>query len=137
MAGAEPPCDARLLIGDKVVCEEPPGFEHQLDLGQEWKELTGLPFVFAAWMTGDGVDLRDLPDRLESAKRDGLAHLTQIVAKHAVPRGWPAGIAMQYLMIYLKFDVGDRELQAIARFHEMAALHGVIQKEPRALNLYR
>ncbi|MEL7239537.1 MAG: MqnA/MqnD/SBP family protein, partial [Planctomycetota bacterium] len=39
------PGEARLLIGDKVVCEEPVGFEHQLDLGHAWKELTGLPFV--------------------------------------------------------------------------------------------
>src|SRR5271155_606440 len=41
--------EARLLIGDKVVCEEPAGFAHQIDLGQAWKELTGLPFVFAVW----------------------------------------------------------------------------------------
>src|SRR5439155_16687175 len=47
---------ARLLIGDKVVCEEPTGFEHQLDLGAEWKAMTGLPFVFAVWMARDGVD---------------------------------------------------------------------------------
>ena len=35
-------CDARLLIGDKVVCEEPAGLEFQLDLGAAWKEMTSL-----------------------------------------------------------------------------------------------
>src|SRR3954462_8421594 len=39
--------DAVLLIGDKVVCDEPAGYRYQLDLGQGWKEMTGLPFVFA------------------------------------------------------------------------------------------
>src|SRR5258706_3626743 len=51
------PCDAKLLIGDKVVCEEPPGFEHQIDLGSAWRELTGLPLVFAVWNAGRGVGL--------------------------------------------------------------------------------
>ena len=32
--------DAQLLIGDKVICEEPAGYPHQLDLGQAWKDLT-------------------------------------------------------------------------------------------------
>src|ERR1039458_5236715 len=41
--------EARLLIGDKVVCEEPAGLAHHLDLGQAWKEFTGLPVVFATW----------------------------------------------------------------------------------------
>src|SRR5258706_5834298 len=41
------PCDAKLLIGDKVVCEEPPGFEHQVDLGAAWRGLSGRPVVFA------------------------------------------------------------------------------------------
>ena len=129
-------CDARLLIGDKVVCEEPAGFEHQVDLGAAWKELTGLPFVFAVWTARKGVDLGDLPARLEGAKREGLENVKQIVKRHAVPRGWPAGLAMQYLTVYLKFDVGARELEAISRFHELAARHGVIPPSVRPLELY-
>src|ERR1041385_5084871 len=99
------PAEARLLIGDKVVCEEPPGFEHQYDLGAEWKQLTGLPFVFAAWTAREGIDLGDLPQRLECAKRDGLANVRELIERHAVPRGWPAGLALQYLTVYLKFDI--------------------------------
>ena len=58
---SQQPGAARLLIGDKVVCEEPVGFDHQLDLGAAWKKMTGLPFVFATWMTLAGTDLGDLP----------------------------------------------------------------------------
>jgi chorismate dehydratase len=133
----EQPCDARLLIGDKVVCEEPAGFEHQVDLGAAWRALTGLPFVFAVWTARDGVDLGDLPQRLEGAKREGLAKVAEIVRRHAVGRGWPAGLALQYLTVYLKFDVGERELRAISLFHELAAKHGVIEARPRAVELYR
>jgi chorismate dehydratase len=130
------PCDAKLLIGDKVVCEEPPGFEHQIDLGSAWRDLTGLPFVFAVWTARGGVDLGDLPERLEQAKRNGLASVREIVERHAVRRGWPAGLAMQYLTVYLKFDVGPRQLQAIKTFHELAAKHGAIDEPLRDLQLY-
>src|SRR6185369_1927725 len=99
------PCDAKLLIGDKVVCEEPPGFEHQIDLGSAWRELTGLPFVFAAWTARQGIDLGELPEQLERAKRAGLANVNEIVKRYAVGKGWPAGLAMQYLTVYLKFDL--------------------------------
>jgi len=131
------PCDAKLLIGDKVVCEEPPGFEHQLDLGSAWKDLTGMPFVFAVWTARSGVDLGDLPARLAAAKRDGLAHVREIVEQHAVRRGWPAGLALQYLSVYLKYDVGPRELAAIAHFHQLGARHGAIDEPVREVKVWR
>ena len=129
--------EARLLIGDKVVCEEPAGFPHQLDLGEAWKKHTGLPFVFAAWIARAGVDLGDLPARLESAKRDGLGHVDELVERYAVPRGWPAELARRYMTDFLKYDIGEPELTAIRLFHEKAAAHGLVQSPARPLVIYR
>jgi chorismate dehydratase len=41
-------CDAALLIGDSALHIEPAEF-HSYDLALEWRNLTGLPFVFAVW----------------------------------------------------------------------------------------
>jgi chorismate dehydratase len=131
----EQPCDAKLLIGDKVVCEEPPGFEDQIDLGSAWKKLTGLPFVFAAWTARKGIDLGELPAQLEEAKRAGLANVNEIVKRYAISKGWPAGLAMQYLSVYLKFDIGDKQLEAMRTFHQLAAKHGMIQAA-REIEIY-
>jgi chorismate dehydratase len=127
---------AKLLIGDKVVCEEPVGLPHQLDLGEEWKHLTGLPFVFAVWTARGGVELGDLPDRLERAKRDGLAHVDQIVTRYALPRGWPENTARRYLTEYLQFDIGPAQLKAIRLFHELAHKHGALKHPPREVDVY-
>ena len=135
--GAADSSAARLLIGDKVVCEEPKDLPHQLDLGQAWKELTGLPFVFAAWMAREGVDLRDLPDRLGRSRRDGLAHVDRIIARDAVPRGWPADAARRYLTQYLQFHIGEPQLEAIRSFHALAFTHGVLPTPPRPLDVAR
>jgi chorismate dehydratase len=126
---------AKLLIGDKVVCEEPAGYPHQLDLGEAWKRLTGLPFVFAAWMAREGVDLGDLPGRLRDAKGAGLADVDRIIARDAVPRGWPADVARRYLTQYLQFDVGPRHLAAIERYHALAFQHGVLPHRPRPVTV--
>lgn len=129
-------CTARLLIGDKVVCEEPAGLMHQLDLGEAWKDLTGLPFVFAAWMARGEVALGDLPDRLEQAKRAGLLHVEEIITRYAVPRGWPAAIAWEYLTQRLQYDIGPAHLEAIRRFHKLAFEYGLIPQMPWDLTVF-
>jgi chorismate dehydratase len=128
--------ESRLLIGDKVVCEEPAGFEHQLDLGAAWKEMTGLPFVFAIWVARPGTDLGDLPDWLTQARIAGLARVDELVQRFAVPRGWPAELARRYMTEYLKYDIGQPQLQAIERFHALAARHGIIPAPPKPLRIY-
>ncbi|HET6252049.1 MAG TPA: menaquinone biosynthesis protein [Tepidisphaeraceae bacterium] len=126
---------AQLLIGDKVVCQEPKNLPHQIDLGQAWKELTGLPFLFAAWMARGGIELGDLPTELAEAKRRGLRHVEQIIARDAIPTGWPAEVARKYLTEYLQFDIGPKHLQAVRLFHRLAHQHGVIDHPPRELDV--
>src|SRR5262245_26468982 len=51
--GLEPAqADALLMIGDRAMRmrqKRPEGFTHTLDLGADWLEWTGLPFVYAVW----------------------------------------------------------------------------------------
>ena len=86
-------------------------------------------------MSRADVDLGNLPARLEQAKRDGLAHLDEIINQHARPRGWPADVARRYLTEHLQFDITPRHLDAIRLFHRLAAQHGIIGA-PRELELY-
>jgi chorismate dehydratase len=126
---------ARLLIGDKVVCEEPAGMLHQLDLGEAWKRQTGMPFVFAAWMARGDVALGDLPRQLQNAKELGRAHVEQIIERYAIPRGWPAGIAREYLTDRLQYDIDARHLDAIRLFHRLAFTYGLVPHAPWDLNV--
>ncbi len=41
---------AELVIGDEALIRRP-SFAQVLDLGQVWRDLSGLPFVFAVWQT--------------------------------------------------------------------------------------
>jgi chorismate dehydratase len=125
--------DAMLLIGDKVVCDAPVGYSHDLDLGEAWKEMTGLPFVFAVWMTRLTGDVSNLDRTLDAARQRGLSDIDTIVADHARPRGWPEALARKYLTQHLTYSIGPRELDAIRKFHQLAFEHGILSERPRAL----
>ncbi|MBC7783186.1 MAG: menaquinone biosynthesis protein [Burkholderiales bacterium] len=129
---SDQPGETLLLIGDKVVTDEPAGYPHQLDLGQAWKELTGLPFVFALWTARPDVELPDvdlnvLSERLIASLDAGLRHVEDLIVTHAVPRGWPAETARRYLTEHLKFTIGDPQVAAISLFHELAGELGLIE----------
>jgi predicted solute-binding protein len=94
-----------------------------------------MPFLFAAWMAREGVDLGDLPRVLSRAKSDGLANVERIIARDAGPLGWPADVARRYLTGYLKFDVGPEQLRAVEQFHALAARHGALHRMPGPLRL--
>ncbi|MGB0768048.1 MAG: menaquinone biosynthetic enzyme MqnA/MqnD family protein [Phycisphaeraceae bacterium] len=122
--------EAMLLIGDKVVTGSPLAVEYpyQMDLGEGWHDLTGLPFVFAMWMTRAGSDLGALPGRLSSRLAANLPERLLIAERYAVRHGWPSDLAEHYLVDVLRYTVGPRELEAVERFGELAHELGLIDR---------
>jgi chorismate dehydratase len=117
--------DAVLLIGDRAMHACLPGFAHAFDLGQEWHDWTGLPFVYAAWAVRPGVDLGVAGDALAEAKRRGLAHIGPIAAREAPKLGLDAGFCRRYLSNIIRFDLGPRELAGLERFYGLACELGL------------
>lgn len=124
--------DAWLLIGDKVVCAAPSEHPYELDLAEAWKKWTGLPFVFAVWMTRHADRSAKALSILKKAKAEGLQHVDAIVKADALPRKWPADVAKAYLTQLLKFDIdladGSPQRRAIELFHREAHALGITQR---------
>ena len=83
----------------------------------------------------DGVALGELPVKLEQAKRNGLEHVDELIARYAVPPVGRREWRIQYLTVYLKYDIAAAQLLAIRLFHELAVRHGLIET-PRPIALY-
>jgi chorismate dehydratase len=132
-----PEHEAMLLIGDKVVTNAPPAetYAYQMDLGEAWKKLTGLPFVFAIWMARRGVDLGDLPRTLDRQRQLNAQNTDAIADRHALSHGWAIDNARNYLGRVLSYAVGPAQLRAIELFAEKAAQLGLIEKT-KPLDLY-
>lgn len=116
-----------LLIGDKVVNDSPPQarYPHQLDLGDAWRQLTGLPFVYAVWMCraadAGSATVRTVAAVLDRQLRHNLTRLDWIVRTHAPAHRWPADLARRYIGELLRYKVGERERLGAERFMEEAA----------------
>lgn len=121
-----------LLIGDKVMADHPPDDRHihGLDLGAAWKEMTGLPFVYAMWMcrAGDADDPRVIAAArlLDRQRRHNTFRAAWIVARRGPEHGWPTDDARTYLSELLRFDPDDRARAAVDEFFDRAHAGGLI-----------
>jgi chorismate dehydratase len=69
---------AGLVIGDRAFVQRRAS-KYSFDLGQAWKEMTGLPFVFAAWVSNRKMDSAFV-DSFNTATGAGLTQLKNIVS---------------------------------------------------------
>jgi chorismate dehydratase len=120
--------DAVLLIGDRAMHACLPGFRYAFDLGQEWHDWTGLPFVYAAWAVRPGVDLGPVLDALHEAKRRGIENVGAIAAREAPQLGLDAGYCRRYLANIIRFDLGPRELAGLHHYYMLASELGLARR---------
>ena len=114
--------DAALIIGDPALRIDPDKLPYPaLDLGLEWRRLTGLPMVFAVWA---GRPERVRPEWEAAFKKSyeyGAAHMAQILDAstrgHAIPRE----LAERYLTQNVTFELGPAEYEGMDRFLSYAA----------------
>lgn len=117
-------CDAAVLIGDKGMLADGTGLR-ELDLGREWTELTGLPFVWAAWTGGEGLT-PELAGHLERAKDWGMKHLEHVVRETQAECRWPGDSCRVYLTEIMNYDLSERHLDGLRAFQQMLLTHGYL-----------
>ena len=68
---------AGLVIGDRAFKQRVRS-QYIYDLGSAWKDLTGLPFVFAAWISNKSIDEKFRKD-FNKANAFGLNNLVEVI----------------------------------------------------------
>jgi chorismate dehydratase len=129
--GLEPSqADALLMIGDQAMRmrnQRPEGFTHTLDLGTDWLEWTGLPFVYAVWAvrTELGAAVReDLTRFLEASLAAGLADLPTLARQLTEP-GWSTSEMEAYLRRF-HYRLGPEDLDGLERFKTLLSEHALL-----------
>jgi chorismate dehydratase len=119
--------DAALVIGDPALAidAEALGVE-KIDLGSEWKTLTGLPFVYAMWSGRAGVLTAEHVAELQAARDRGVAAIPEIARRGGAPDERRVAAVEQYLRDNLKYPLGQREIAGLRRFHELASEQGLV-----------
>jgi len=106
--------EAAVMIGDRCF-EYAHLFSCRLDLGLEWKKFTGLPFVFACW-----VSSKPLPDdfiRLfNKALGEGLSRKDEAVSLlREGAKATPAEV-IDYLNNNIDFNFDDLKRKSLSKF---------------------
>jgi chorismate dehydratase len=122
---AETTADAVLLIGDRAIHPPAEPFAATWDLGEEWFRWTGLPFVFAMWVTRSGVGLGPVETALAAARDRGVSQLEAIARREAPLLGLPEATTIQYLTRNLHYHLGSAERNGLKLFYRLAARLGL------------
>jgi chorismate dehydratase len=114
--------DAGLLIGDPALMldHDARGLQ-KVDLGAEWKTLTGLPFVYAFWTGRPGVLTTADVIVMQQARADGEADPEGIARRCFPDDGAAQRLGARYLRENIRFRMGEREIAGVERFYELAA----------------
>lgn len=126
-------CDAALLIGDPALRAYTENAAHNLtiyDLGVEWKKLTALPFVFAAWIARKNVGaerIEELGKLLQAARDTGLTQIPQL-AHNAATKVLSAPIIESYFSNAIIYTLTPRHRAGLEAFGDKCAAHGLLRK---------
>lgn len=72
---------AGLVIGDRALAQRKKS-TFIYDLGSEWKNMTGLPFAFAAWISTRKIP-EDFIEIFNKANAYGVEHIDEVIAANS------------------------------------------------------
>jgi predicted solute-binding protein len=154
-----PPKTARLLIGDQAIrFRQEHGADREInlsqhsptlapirsltnaerltefwDLGEQWKKLVQLPFVYALWLIRPEVaNSKSIAGQLRALRNDNLRDIENIIASQ---QEFPAEFCRRYYAEHLRFSFGSEEQRGLRAFAELCQKHGLLPKADLVLDL--
>jgi len=105
---------AAVVIGDR--CFGLNGkFNYEYDLAEEWKTLSGLPFVFAAWVSRHRLDKKFITEFNKVLMR-GIKNIAASVQSPENRSSIGSGRVMRYLTQNISYDLNDEKKKGLELF---------------------
>ena len=125
-------CDAGLLIGDPAFDADHESLGvRKIDLGEVWTQMTGLPFVYAAWTGRPPAAGDDVVRALQQAQADGVLARDEIAAEYGAGDAARTARAAIYLRDNVKYGLGADEAAGLQTFLDFAADMGLAPRRRR------
>jgi chorismate dehydratase len=106
---------AGVVIGDRAL-EQRKISPYCYDLGTAWKTHTGLPFVFAAWVSNKPLG-EDFEEAFNRANGYGISHLEEVVGSHP----YDVYDLHTYYTHNISYQLTEEKRKGLALFLRMAA----------------
>lgn len=102
--------EGMVLIGDRTF-DQIGKFSNTFDLSDEWRSLTGLPFVFAAWVANKNISSTEI-QQFNKYLSNGFNHLDEVIAENMLDYF----DVNDYLKNKIEYNLNDEKREAIALF---------------------
>ena len=109
--------EAVVLIGDQCF-EFEDKFRHKLDLAEEWKKQTGLPFVFACWTANCDLDPEFIKD-FNLALKSGVDNIEKVAKAYAIKGDISEADLRNYLKNNIDYIFDDEKKKGMNLFLEL------------------
>ena len=103
--------DAVVLIGDRTFGKKD-DYAFAYDMGQEWKNFTGLPFMYAAWVANKEISA-EFKAEFNAALQLGLANRNEVLKTLPLVNNFDLE---DYLYHKLQFEVTEDRTKALKMF---------------------
>jgi chorismate dehydratase len=118
--------DAALIIGDVALFLDHESVRAtKIDLGEEWTQMTGLPFVYACWTGWPEAVAREDVTALRRARDAGVAQSHAVAASYYPDDTPRQAAARQYLRDNIQYVLGGEEIEGLKTFYRYAAELGL------------
>lgn len=101
---------AALIIGDRALKQRQGGYLIY-DLAAAWNQMTGLPFVFACWVSNKKLS-EEFMQRFNSATCLGLKHIPEIVKENP----FPYYDLSEYYLRDIDYNLDEKKMKALDLF---------------------
>jgi len=101
---------AGLVIGDRALQQRKIS-PYIFDLGLEWKKFTGLPFIFAAWISNKKLDDKFIHE-FNEANAWGLKNISEVINENKTS----VINLLDYYTRYISFEMDEGKMQAMDLF---------------------
>lgn len=103
---------AAVVIGDRAL-QQHAHSKYYYDLGLAWKEHTGLPFVFAAWVSNKEIS-EEFVKKFNASNEYGLDRIEEVIEKQHEP-----GVNLQaYYTRFIQYRLNDEKKKSLQLFLE-------------------
>ena len=126
---------ARLLIGDQAIrFRQEEGAQFRFwDLGEQWKKLHRLPFVYALWLIRPEVENPKLiADQLRKVRNENLANIERLIANETE---FDRAFCDRYYREHLRFNFGQEERKGLLAFAELCQKRELLPKRDLVLDI--
>lgn len=101
---------AGVVIGDRSLYQRKIS-PYIYDLGEAWKNHTGLPFVFAAWVSNKQLD-EDFVKAFNDANAYGIQHIKEVIAS----LNTDLFNLDEYFRMYISYQLDDKKRKGLELF---------------------